>query len=87
MNLTKITKISQRYIEKVKDTKTPNVYELYCALGEEVIGRKIYSRPRKNKDYYNKCKKHKLLDGYIGKPHKDFYVCQLEFLLKYIEHD
>lgn len=75
MNLVKIESKYKQYIEKVKDIKIPDVYELSALLGDTMLGRKIYTFEEANKtqEYFNKCMKHKGKKSYIGKPSIGFY--------------
>jgi hypothetical protein len=77
MNLVKIEKSLFRYIEEVKKNEVPDVKKLYDIFGRKLLGRKIYSKPQKNKIYFNKSKKHKKYKSYIGHPHSDFYAQEI----------
>ncbi|MFW5983190.1 MAG: hypothetical protein ACOCQ4_01720 [bacterium] len=77
MNLVKIEKSLSRYIEEVKKNEIPDVKKLYDIFGRKLLGRKIYSKPRKDKIYFNKSKEHKKYKSYIGHPHPDFYAQEI----------
>ncbi len=72
MNLYKISKSMNRYIDSVKDVYTPDVYQLFRAFGKDVMGRNIYLKKRGQ--CFNKSVVHKKKDSYIGEWKKGFYA-------------
>ena len=79
MNLYKINKRMNEYVDCVKNAVIPDVYCLYKEFGKKEMGRNIYHLdvPDENQVYFNKSIKHKESEPYIGKPKVNFYAQDL----------
>lgn len=61
MNLAKISKALDRYVQQTYHERIPDVKELYDTLGADVMGRVIYefSQAKHDQEYFNKPVIHK----------------------------
>ena len=75
MNIAKINGALNRYMDAVKDTPIPDVYDLFIYFGREYLGRNVFNFGEvvMGEEYFNKSIVPKAELNYIGKPFPSYY--------------